>query len=210
MDRDTLERAAASLPVFPLPRIVLMPRDLLPLHVFEPRYRALVAEVTSTNGLLGMATLKPGFEADYNGSPPIFEAISVGAVIRHSPLPDGRSNIVVQWLARGTALEELPSTPFRRFRVGLRPDVHLDAPFTLLRSLVVQLGAYSPEASEEAVRLAGLPGDALVDHIAGRVLETPEERLAYVAEDDLEARARMIELRLADLVGTAGTPVAEA
>ena len=52
MDRDTLDHAAAALPVFPLPRIVLMPRDLLPLHVFEPRYRALVTEVTQTTDTL--------------------------------------------------------------------------------------------------------------------------------------------------------------
>ena len=210
MDRDTLDHAAAALPVFPLPRIVLMPRDLLPLHVFEPRYRALVAEVTSTTGLLGMATLKPGFEASYHNSPPIYDAVSIGAVVRHVPLPDGRSNIVVQWVARATLIEEVPSSPFRRFRVAVRTDVNTDLSITGLRSLVVQLGAYSPQASDEALRLAGLPGDVLVDHIAGRVLETPEERLAYVGEDDLAARARLIEGRLADLVGTSGRPVAEA
>ena len=107
-------------------------------------------------------------------------------------------------------IEELSSTPFRRFRVAVRADRNTDAPFTSLRSLVVQLGAYSPDASAEALRLAALPADALVDHIAGRVLDTPEERLEYVAQDDVEARARLIEGRLADLVGTSGRPVAEA
>ncbi len=210
MDRDTLDRAAAALPVFPLPRIVLMPRDLLPLHVFEPRYQALVTEVLATHGLLGMATLKPGFEADYAGSPPIYDAIAIGSIVRHLPLPDGRSNVVVQWIARGTAIEELPSSPFRRFRVAVRADVHSNAPLTLLRSLVVQLGAYAPDASHEALRLAALPSDALVDHLAARVLETPGDRLAYVAQDDLEIRAHQLEGRLAELIGTSGRPVAEA
>lgn len=210
MDRQALDRAVVALPVFPLPRIVLMPRDLLPLHVFEPRYRALVAEVSLTDGLLGMATLKPGFEDNYHGAPPIHDAIAIGSIVRHSPLPDGRSNIVVQWVARGTVIDEVASSPFRRFRVAIRVDRNTEGPFTSLRSLVVQLGAYSPDASAEALRLAALPADALVDHIASRVLETPDERLAYVAEDDLEARASQIEGRLADLVGTSGRPVAEA
>lgn len=210
MDPDTLHRAAAALPMFPLPRIVLMPRDLLPLHVFEPRYRALVTEVTATHGLIGMATLRPGFEADYHGTPPIYDAVSIGSIVRHTPLPDGRSNIVVQWVARGTALQEVTSSPFRRFKVAVRADVHTEVPLPLLRSLVVQLGAYSPDASEEALRLASLPGDMLVDHLAGRVLETPEERLAYIEQDDLLRRAHLIEGRLADLIGTSGRPVAEA
>jgi hypothetical protein len=54
------------LPIFPLPNVVLFPNVFLPLHVFEPRYRSMVADALTTDRLIGMALLKPGWEQDYH------------------------------------------------------------------------------------------------------------------------------------------------
>jgi Lon protease-like protein len=209
--REDIEAGARELPVFPLPRIVLMPRDVLPLHVFEPRYRALVAHALSRDGLIGMATLKPGYEAEYHARPPMYDAIGIGAIVQNQRLHDGRSNIVVEWLARGTAVEELRrDVLFRVFRTEVRVDRHLDADLPLLRQLVVQLGAYTTETSAEALRLAGLPGPELVDHLARRTLESTEDRLAYVGTDSIAERAQILEGKLADLIAAGRAPVADA
>lgn len=211
MRREILDVSARELPVFPLPRIVLMPRDVLPLHVFEPRYRALIAHALAREGVIGMATLKPGYEPDYLGSPPIHDAVGIGGIAQHHRLPDGRSNVVVEWAARGTVVEELHrDVPFRVFQVRVRDDRGATAELPVLRQLVVQLGAYTAQTSNEALRLAALPAAELVDHLARRVLESPDDRLAYVSNDDVVERARMIEERLAELVVVGRGPIADA
>ncbi|HEX3850250.1 MAG TPA: LON peptidase substrate-binding domain-containing protein, partial [Polyangiaceae bacterium] len=79
----------AALPIFPLPNVVLFPGALLPLHVFEPRYRELARQVLSGRQLMAVARLKPGFEEHYEGRPPVFEVCGVGSVIDSVAHGDG-------------------------------------------------------------------------------------------------------------------------
>src|SRR6185295_13942516 len=65
--------ALAALPIFPLPNCVLLPGGLLPLHVFEPRYRELTRDCLAGHQLMGIARLRPGFETAYYGRPPVYE-----------------------------------------------------------------------------------------------------------------------------------------
>ena len=58
------------LPIFPLPGVVLFPGVFLPLHIFEPRYREMVADALSTDRMIGMALLRDGWQHDYEGRPP--------------------------------------------------------------------------------------------------------------------------------------------
>lgn len=83
-------------PLFPLPNVVLFPRALLPLHIFEPRYRTMIADVIGGGQTLLIALLKPGWEQDYYGSPEVYPVACVGRVVQHQKLPDGRYNIIVQ------------------------------------------------------------------------------------------------------------------
>ena len=62
----------AIIPIFPLPNAVLFPGVFLPLHIFEPRYRAMVADALEGDRLIGMMLLKPGWESDYEGRPPVY------------------------------------------------------------------------------------------------------------------------------------------
>jgi len=123
-ERDTIPAAAlAELAVFPLPDVVLFPNALLPLHIFEPRYRDMIADVVAGAGLLAVARLKPGYEADYHGRPPIFLTVGVGRCIASDKLPDGRYNIMLRGLARlGIEAELPPEKTYRQVRARILGD----------------------------------------------------------------------------------------
>src|SRR3954470_16845445 len=101
--------ALTSLPIFPLPNCVLLPGGLLPLHVFEPRYRELPRDYLGTHPLLGVARLRPGFEQSYHGKPPVYERFGVGRIICSEELPDGRFALLLRGVARVEIARELPA-----------------------------------------------------------------------------------------------------
>ena len=102
------------LPIFPLYRVSLFPHALLPLYVFEPRYREMTEHCLSAGGSMAIATLLPGHEAEYQGRPPVRLIAGAGQVVAHRKNPDGTFNILLQGVARVRIDEELP--PERAFR----------------------------------------------------------------------------------------------
>jgi len=90
---------------------------VLPLHVFEPRYRALVADVLKTDGRLAMAVLRPGWESDYEGCPPVYELVAVGKIVWHEPLADGRYEIRLVGEGRALVMGERRHRPYRVARL---------------------------------------------------------------------------------------------
>ena len=102
------------LPLFPLPAGVLFPGVVLPLHIFEPRYREMVADALATDRLIGVALLRGGWEADYEGQPPVFTVGCVGLITHSEKLPDGRYHIVLRGLDRFRIVEEDHSRLYRR------------------------------------------------------------------------------------------------
>mgnify|MGYP003414648485 CR=1 FL=1 len=68
-------------PLFPLPNVVLFPGAPLPLHVFEPRYRKMVEDALGSHRSIGIVLLKPGYEQDYQGRPPIYPLGCSGAIV---------------------------------------------------------------------------------------------------------------------------------
>lgn len=107
--------ALASLPIFPLPNCVLLPGGLLPLHVFEPRYRELTRDCLASHQLMAVARLRPGFESTYYGRPPVYERCGVGRIICSEELPDGRFALLLRGVARVEIARELP--PARAYRL---------------------------------------------------------------------------------------------
>jgi Lon protease-like protein len=100
-------------PVFPLPNVHLCPGALLPLHVFEPRYRSLAAAAIAGEKRIVMALLRPGWEDDYLGRPPIFPVAGLGEIVRSQRLPDGRFNLILRGLGRVLVVREQPGKPYR-------------------------------------------------------------------------------------------------
>ena len=112
----------AEIPLFPLPETMLFPGVSRPLLIFEPRYRAMIADALKGDRIIGMVRLRPGFEKDYEGRPPIY---AVGCAVRieqYEQLPDGRYVIVLQGLSAFRVLCEDQRKPYRVGRVEAVPD----------------------------------------------------------------------------------------
>lgn len=120
---DALEealRASRGIAMFPLPGITLFPRQLLPLHVFEPRYREMMSDVIEAQQLVVMGRLQPGYQSTYEGRPPVFPIAGLGRMRDHQELPDGRSLLVLEGIHRVQIVEECsPKERYRRVRVTL-------------------------------------------------------------------------------------------
>src|SRR5262245_36793886 len=110
------------LPIFPLPNVVLFPGVFLPLHIFEGRYREMVADALLGDRIIGMTLLRPGWEADYEGQPPVYPIGCSGLITHFERLPDGRYNIVLRGLERFRVVEEDLSRTYRRAVVEPLPD----------------------------------------------------------------------------------------
>jgi Lon protease-like protein len=104
---------SSTLPLFPLPNVVLFPGVFLPLHIFEARYRSMTEDALAGDRLIGMVLLKPGYEAEYEGRPPIYPVGCTGLITHAERLDDGRFNIVLQGLERFRVREEDHSKPYR-------------------------------------------------------------------------------------------------
>src|SRR6187397_763902 len=118
----------ALLPLFPLPNVVLFPGVALPLHIFEARYRAMVADALEADRRIGMVLLQPGrWEPNYEGRPPIYPIGCSGVIASAAKLEDGRYNIVLNGLDRIRIISEDDERAYRRAIVELLPDPPLDA-----------------------------------------------------------------------------------
>lgn len=109
------------IPLFPLPNVVLLPRAILPLHIFERRYRKMTADVLSPDcdapGTLAMALLKPGWEKTYHGRPAIEPVVCVGRILQHETLPDGCYNFLLQGVTRARITKENFDEEYRRAKL---------------------------------------------------------------------------------------------
>lgn len=94
------------IPIFPLPNVVLFPNVLLPLHIFETRYRKMVGDALKGDRIIGMVLLKEGWETDYEGRPPVFGIGCSGVMTHAERLGDGRYNIVLRGLEKFRILAE--------------------------------------------------------------------------------------------------------
>jgi Lon protease-like protein len=107
-----------SLPLFPLPNVVLFPNVFLPLHIFEPRYRQMVHQALAADRMIGMVLLKPGFEAHYEGTPPVYAVGCAGTITHVERLADGRFNIVLKGVAKFRIDREDPPAGAVLYREG--------------------------------------------------------------------------------------------
>lgn len=214
-DLEVVKGGLDALPIFPLPSAVLLPYELLPLHVFEPRYREMIADVLAGNRPLAIARLSSGWEGDYEGRPPVEPIIGVGLVARHEQLPDGRYNILLKGVARARIAAELPpDRSFREVRVRLLSDeagdpALLEEQAESVRRMLFSLCAKRPgPASNALAQLAAhAPGAGqLADIIAAALLTDFDRRHRALVTLDPAARLELAQTAIAELlVGEAGT-----
>jgi Lon protease-like protein len=111
-----------AIPIFPLPNVVLFPNVFLPLHIFEPRYREMVADALAGDRIIGIVLLRPGWEPEYEGRPAVYRIGCAGVVTNAERLPDGRYNIVLQGLEKFRVIDEDDSRSYRIAQVEGIPE----------------------------------------------------------------------------------------
>ena len=99
----------SEIPLFPLPNAVLFPTALLPLHIFEERYRAMVTDALESERLIGLVMMRPGWERQYEGTPAVYPVGCAGFITHADRLPDGRYNIILRGLEKFRIIEERPA-----------------------------------------------------------------------------------------------------
>ena len=154
---------SGTVPVFPLPHLVFFPDAFLPLHVFEPRYRALLAAARAGENLIAVATLLPGWEKDYEGAPAFHPLATVGRILRAHEHEDGRSDILLLGLERVRLEEEFTDLPYRVARASTVPDLALPDDDPELDDAVRRLRVayeYSIQVSQRGMSPLAATGDA--------------------------------------------------
>lgn len=200
-ERSKLDDFSGMARLFPLPNLVLFPNVVQPLHIFEPRYRQLMADALAGDRLIGMALLAPSHGRQIAGLPIVHPVLCLGHVFREERMPDGRFNLLLQGVARARIVEELPSGKlYREARVELMhevPAASADQEEELRQTLMEKVSAWfihQPAAQTQLKKLfqGSLTLGMLCDVLGFALplqLELKQELLEMV---DIEERANML------------------
>lgn len=170
------------IPVFALPNFVLFPGVTVPLHIFEQRYREMVADISQSHEIIGMMMLKGEWERDYYAYPDIFEVGCAGRIAAMEKLPDGRYNLRLQGFSEFRVRRELHATSYRQAEVEWcppRPGVLGLEPgeMTALHELLVSfLGPNADAAWRTLVDEQGLRNADLINFLCFHLDVTPLEK----------------------------------
>lgn len=198
------------MPLFPLDSVVLLPQQVIPLHIFEPRYRQMVGDVLDGSGQFALAVYD--YDAplsDPTAPPPIRPVVCVTQIAEHEALPDGRYNIVVQGICRAQVLEETPQEGrlYRSAMLAPLIDEHPDEDsLGSIRTWVgsmLEVGPLRHLAAAESVlayvRNDQVPTSALLELIGFALPTGSKDRYQLLAEPNTKARAEILRQELASL-----------
>jgi hypothetical protein len=188
----------SELPLFPLPDVVLFPGVRRPLQIYEPRYREMIADALKGDRIIGTVLLRPGFEADYEGRPPVYAIGCAGVIEDYEHLPDGRYVILLRGLMTFRIASEDQRKAYRVARVEAIPELLKDderGPLSTLRSKLADLLTKALPVDIEP------PDPGLEDfefvNITAQALPMPEaDRQALLERNSVIARARALVERL--------------
>jgi Lon protease-like protein len=149
----------SEIPLFPLPETSLFPGVSRPFLIYEPRYREMIADALKGNRIIGMVRLRPGFEKNYEGRPPIYDIGCAGTIEEYEQLSDGRYVILLRGLATFRIVTEDQRKAYRLARIEAIPELLKDedrATLSTLRNRVekalvtlLPLGVDPPDPSLE-------------------------------------------------------------
>lgn len=190
--------------MFPIPNLVMFPHVVQPLHIFEERYREMMQDALAGDRLIAMPILKPGWEPDYAGRPPLEPWACLGKVVLHNKLPDGCYNLLLMGVARLQLDQELdPVRSFRQARASIVADVcpcNASKQVTDLHGRLVEAFDNCVARGEAPRSLrqlldGDLPLGQLTDLVAYALPLPAESKLALLGESSVIARTEML-LRL--------------
>jgi Lon protease-like protein len=196
-----LSAALAELPIFPLSQVVLFPHAMLPLHVFEPRYRAMLKDCLATHKAMAIALVVDPSDTDASDNPRILEVAGAGIIVEHQMFPDGRSAILLHGLAR-VRLEELPFVPpYRRARATLIEDTRAVVPAEDRVALAAAASAFATAVRKRDPNFSfslppNLQDGTLADLSAHHLVVDTTVRQKILEQRDPAERVRMVAAEL--------------
>lgn len=211
-----LGRALRRLPLFPIEDVVLFPHSLIPLHIFESRYRKMVRDVLGSNRLVAISLQLEKENPDLESLPRVASVASVGELVLAQELPDGRFNLVVRGRARIGIDEELPSEePYRLIAAHEIPDesasktTEINEADAALRALVGGLAESIPDGGDLLKHVAAAQDSpaALANVIAASLIADAKARQRLLETTDVFERLERLSnevVALIDRVGIAG------
>jgi len=213
-ERETISvNFGRPVPVFPLDGVVLLPQQVLPLHIFEERYVQMVGRVLDGSGQIALAVFEgDDWKKDYNGVPPIRPYVCLGQIAQHETLPGERYNILLQGVCRARVVDEFEPDEDRLYRTAMLEPVGLD-PSTVDGSELEPMRQWiEDELSDgplkqlsvaehvlEYVRNDSIPMPALLELVGFTVVTDPAQRYRLLAEGDLRRRAGILKASMNDL-----------
>jgi Lon protease-like protein len=202
-------------PLFPLPNVVLFPYTALPLRIFETRYREMVAHALSAERLIAMAVLKPGWEADYEGRPDIYETVCLGRITVDEKFESGEYNIVVTGLHRATIIGEIDNDQlYRVAEIELQREFYAKEPLVNRelrhQELLLNFRRLFPRSRADSlfsqVLDAGIPLGVTCDLLAAALRLSLVDKLALLEEVDVDLRSDLLLERIHERLPEEGIP----
>lgn len=159
-------------PLFPLPGTFLFPGQLLPLHIFEPRYRQMIEDGLDGPGRVVIGTTRPEEDLLPGHPPTVLPIAGIGEIVRHEKLPDGRFHVWLLGLAR-VCIHEVPSEhPYRL--VNCTQFHEVPAPESIALALAEQLRMATSQRIHRDLQLPeGTPTGLLADLLV-QMLQAPQ------------------------------------
>jgi Lon protease-like protein len=188
-----------TIPLFPLPNVVLFPDVCLPLHIFEPRYREMTADALAGDRIVGMVLLRPGWEANYEGRPAIYDIGCAGLITHAEKLEDGRYNLVLRGMEKFRVVREEHQHSYRRAEVQAIHEAVTEADRDVMRAERRRLESLlvpQPQGRGADPKMPpSMPDEELVNALAQYLDLEVVEKQALLERDGLVNRCRsLIEL----------------
>ena len=192
------------MPLFPLDSAVLLPQQVLPLHIFEPRYRQMIEHCLDGAGQIAMATFAgQAWKQEYHGRPPLRPAVCIGQIAQHERAPEGRYHILLQGVCRARILREVPPVQGRLYRMAILEPAETDpdaaASLGEARATITELLSHDPlsrmaaaEPILEWLNNEDIPSSALLELVSFTIINEPKVRYRLLAEGHAAARAELI------------------
>ena len=186
----------STLPLFPLPNVVLFPNVCLPLHVFEPRYREMVSDALDGDRIIGMVLLRPGWEADYEARPEIYQVGCAGLITHAERTVDGRYNVVLRGFEKFRIRREDHERSYRRAEVDPLLETMNEADREVMRAERRRLETLlvpQPEGRGVDPKMPpSMPDEELVNALAQYLDLEVVEKQALLERDGLVNRCRSL------------------
>jgi Lon protease-like protein len=198
--------SSVLVPIFPLDSVILVPGGMLPLHVFEPRYRTMVADALRGERLIAMALPLPGFSVTRAERPPVHPVVGLGRIVHHRPYEDGRSDIVLHGQRRVRILEEIASgRPYRIVRGEPLDDVYPEGVDLAARARGL-LSRLAGLPDEDLARLEKLPAGRLIDAVLAPLPVPLQDKQRIHSRPEVAWRLEELEAQLDLLQGSRYRP----